>query len=145
MGARLIVALFGALVVGLLGAAITSNMHEESATAHIKGLKYGGVVVISSSASNHSKKVEHRPHSILGFALVGAAPAAEQVSASGSTVAEIISITRPFTETLKQSGEVNETDIALPSRKPKIRAKPRHHSTYQKRTQPVWARLPWIR
>ena len=141
---RLVVALFAAVIVGMLAAASAYTSHQEPA----RPLVLRHLAPPSSTQVAAVKHVERLvPDPISGFAVV-AAPAARPVSLAAATIDEMIALTQFWPYTLDQSEATNETlEVALPARKPsvKIRAKRRHSPAKPEPKLTLWEQLPWLR
>jgi hypothetical protein len=141
---RLVVASFGALIVGFLAATITPERGKE----HVE-VPPNALVRADQTAplpANSPRTVEGaRPDSASGFTVLAGTPAAHRVSPPGATIAEMISITRPLTETGK--GADATAEVTLPTRKPKsfTNSQPKRALTNQKHQLTLWERLPWPR
>jgi hypothetical protein len=145
---RLVVALFGAVIIGFLAAAQTSDTHEEPVERPPNVLEHSGPTTsLPPAASNQSREVERSaPDTISGFAVVPSAPAAQRVSLAEATITEIISLTRPLPNTLEQPDAIIEAEVTIPIRKPIVkRVKSKPSPTKQKHQLTLWERLPWLR
>lgn len=141
---RLVVALFAAVIVGMLAAASAYTSHQEPA----RPLVLRHLAPPSSTQVAAVKHVERLvPDPISGFAVV-VAPAARPVSLAAATIDEMIALTQFWPYTLEQSEATNERlEVALPARKPsvKIRAKRRHSPAKPEPKPTLWEQLPWLR
>jgi hypothetical protein len=142
---RLIVASFGAVIVGLLASATTPDRQDEPAEASPNTLVLAGQSApLPPVASNKLSA----PSTSSGFAVLAAPREAERISPIGTTIAEIISITRPSPNAREQPEATAEAlEVTPPVRKPKIKikAKPKRSPTKQNHQLTLWERLPWLR
>jgi hypothetical protein len=73
-------------------------------------------------------------------------PAEELVSLPGTTIGELMSITRPLVGAEEQPGAMIELlEITPPLRKPPIKTKRKRQQANQKGQLTLWNRLPWFR
>ena len=148
---RLVVASFGAVIVGLIASVTTPDRGEELAQVFPNSLVQAGQSARLPPMALHESSA---PSRISGFAVLAAKPEAERVSSIGMTMAEIISITRPLPNPLEQPrARAEALEVTPPIRKPKmeikpkieIKAKPKRSPTRQKPQLPLWEQLPWLR
>lgn len=140
---RLVVALFAAVIVGMLAAA-SATTHQEPARPLV--LRH-----LAPPSSTHVAAVKHVerlvPDPISGFAVV-AAPAARPVSLAAATIDEMIALTQFWPYTLDRSEATIEAfEVALPTRKPsvKFRAKRRTSPAKPQPKLTLREQLPWLR
>ena len=144
---KLVVASFGAVIVGWVVAATAPDADKEPAevTPPAHASRSAG---LPPAVSIHPR--EFAPNRISGFVVVAAAPAVERISTTRATIAEMISITRPLTVTLEQSDTTTEPlEVTPPARKPKIPAETKAQSKSrpmkQKPQLTLREQLPWLR
>jgi hypothetical protein len=146
---RLVVGSFAAVIVGFLATAPTFDTHKAVETPQDILQDSEPAKPLPPAASHQSKNVDRlAPDPISGFAVVAAAPEAERVSLVGTTITEIISLTRPLPHTLEQAeAAIEAAEVTLPARKPtaKIRVKSKRSPAKQKNRLTLWEQLPWLR
>lgn len=144
--ARLVVASFGAVIVGLLVAATTPDKHGEPAGPPNEPIPVGQSTpsppVVSKAARNVKESILSP---VKGFAVMSASPMAERFMLPGATIGEIVSITRPLADRLEQPKATTELfEVTLPARKPSIKAQFRRLPVKQTHQPTFWKRLPWL-
>ena len=117
---RLVVASFGAVIIGFLSAT-TPETYGIKLLPEVTG---NAVPTPHLPASSNLKSVARLvPDPILGFAVLSVAPA-QRISLPAATVADMISLARPMIETLDQpDAETDALEVTPPARKPKIKVK----------------------
>jgi hypothetical protein len=117
--ARLVVASFGAIIVGCFAAAATPDGHKEPAEVPPNASTHSDGESLPPMAPNEPQGIEEpAPYQLSGFSVL-AAPATERLSPPGMTVAEIMGINRPSTEILERPDELSEPiEVTVPVRKP---------------------------
>ena len=141
---RLVVASIGAVIIGFLSAT-TLEIYGRKTRPNVTE---NAVPTPHLPASPNLKSVARLvPDPILGFAVIAVAPAAQRVPLLAATVAEMISLTRPMTETLDQpDAETDALEVTPPARKPKIRVKVKpKRPVKQKPELSFWEQLPLLR
>ena len=117
---RLVVASFGAVIIGFLSAT-TQETYGVELLPEVAG---NAVPTPHLTASSNLKSVARLvPDPISGFAVLSVAPA-QRISQPAPTVADMISLARPMIETLDQpDAESDALEVTAPARKPKIKVK----------------------
>jgi hypothetical protein len=126
--ARVLVASFGAIVIGFIAVAVTPE-HKDSPRALPATL----AVQDNPPPPKFADRLTPKPFS--GFAVLTATRAHKPLPALGLTIAEMMSITRPLNEGIEQS-DATALDVPVPLRKPEvnINAKPKPMKQKQTRT-----------
>ena len=141
---RLVVASIGAVIIGFLSATTPETYGRKL----LPNLTENAVPSPHLPAPSNLKSVARLvPDAILGFAVIGVAPAAQRVLLPAATVAEMISLARPMTETLDQpDAEAGALEVTPPARKPKTKVKVKSKRPLkQKPDLTFWEQLPLLR
>ena len=147
---RLVVGSFGAVLVGFIAIAPTFDTNKEPAETAPNILEHSGLAMPPHRAAlDQSKHVDRLvPDPIQGFGVLASAPNAQRVSLAVATIAEIISLTRPLTDTLERpEGAIEASEVTLPVRKPEanIRVRAKRGITRKKHQLTLREQLPWLR
>lgn len=143
LSARLVVASFGAMIVGFLVAATTPERHREPVSRNTHADRPAS---FTSEVPGAPRYVGSEPYSVRGFAVQAQSPAVELAPLPAATIGEMMSITRP----LERAGEQPDATVELlevtpPLRKPTIKIKRKRQAPNQKDELTLWEQLPWLR
>jgi hypothetical protein len=148
--ARLIVASFGAVIVGFIVAATTpegrsNSPADEPPRVHAPDSKTVRPPAEISKASEETEELE--PRSVSGLVVQAKTPAEELLSFPAMTIAGMMSTAFPLTVDVEEPNAAPEPlEVTPPLRKPKIqiKAKSKRNPAKPRRQQTVWEQLPWL-